>query len=349
MPEVWQHFPCAPDGLQAGTIEVVGVKSHAWSATGGNFRLKGMQLDVSLDGGKCFQSCGAAAAGAVTPAAAARLAPDPAVLGRTAGPPTVTASFFAPQGFALAGTAEVPTVDGPLKVLVLRMRAASLRDDRLRTRDGGSEYGLAADSLDLRGDVTLYLTRFSGCIEGLPCVTFSPEGLPAPPADPPRGAGYSQPTWVTNMATTTTRVQPRTCSSHEESSLGPPVRTRSRAGAVGVALSAVMMSNVPAFAPFAVDDDGHVVAPVTPPGPHHAPDSGAAGARRPGRPGQMRVSRLRPAMAAIARPRQRATTPVITLLTTVRVVSISPAMTHGAMIVHAPSATAVQAIAWVRS
>ncbi|MEU9718112.1 DUF6230 family protein [Streptomyces sp. NPDC047976] len=41
-------------GLQAGNIEVVGVKSHAWSATGGNFRLKGMRLDVSLDGGKCF-------------------------------------------------------------------------------------------------------------------------------------------------------------------------------------------------------------------------------------------------------------------------------------------------------
>ncbi|GAA3383590.1 MULTISPECIES: DUF6230 family protein [Streptomyces] len=41
-------------GLQAGNIEVVGVKSHAWSATGGNFRLKGLKLDVSLDGGKCF-------------------------------------------------------------------------------------------------------------------------------------------------------------------------------------------------------------------------------------------------------------------------------------------------------
>ncbi|MFD9370488.1 DUF6114 domain-containing protein [Streptomyces sp. NPDC060020] len=100
-------------------------------------------------------------------------------------PPTVTTSLFAPQGFAFAGTAEVPTVDGPLKVLVLRMRAASLRDYRLRTRDGGGEYGLAADSLDLRGDVTLYLTRFSGCIEGLLCVTFSPEGLPAPPVIPP--------------------------------------------------------------------------------------------------------------------------------------------------------------------
>ncbi|WP_327359436.1 DUF6230 family protein [Streptomyces sp. NBC_01304] len=41
-------------GLQAGDIEVAGVRSHAWSATGGNFRLKGMKLDVSLDGKKCF-------------------------------------------------------------------------------------------------------------------------------------------------------------------------------------------------------------------------------------------------------------------------------------------------------
>ncbi|MFJ8012436.1 DUF6114 domain-containing protein [Streptomyces sp. NPDC096339] len=100
-------------------------------------------------------------------------------------PPTVTTSRFAPQGFTLAGVTEVPTADGPLKVLVLRMRAASLRDYRLRTRDGGEEYGLAADSLDLRGNVTLYLTRFSGCIEGLLCVTFSPQGLPAPPVIPP--------------------------------------------------------------------------------------------------------------------------------------------------------------------
>lgn len=41
-------------GLQAGDIEVTGVRSHAWSATGGNFRLKGMKLDVSLDGKQCF-------------------------------------------------------------------------------------------------------------------------------------------------------------------------------------------------------------------------------------------------------------------------------------------------------
>lgn len=30
------------------------MKSHAWSATGGNFHLKGLKLNVSLDGKKCF-------------------------------------------------------------------------------------------------------------------------------------------------------------------------------------------------------------------------------------------------------------------------------------------------------
>ncbi|WP_449481066.1 DUF6114 domain-containing protein [Streptomyces avidinii] len=119
------------------------------------------------------------AAGAPQPGAA-RAAPMAA---RT--PPTVTTSLFAPQGFAFAGVTQVPTVDGPLKVLVLRMRAATLTDYRLRTRDGDDEYGLAAKRLDLSGDVTLYLTRFSGCVEGLVCVTFSPDGLPAPPVIPP--------------------------------------------------------------------------------------------------------------------------------------------------------------------
>ncbi|MCX5609107.1 MULTISPECIES: DUF6114 domain-containing protein [unclassified Streptomyces] len=117
------------------------------------------------------------------PRAQAAPAAGPPSAART--PPTVTTSLFAPQGFAFAGVTHVPTVDGPLKVLVLKMRAASLRDYRLRTRDGRDEYGLAATSLDLRGDVTLYLTRFSGCIEGLLCVTFSPDGLPAPPVIPP--------------------------------------------------------------------------------------------------------------------------------------------------------------------
>lgn len=120
----------------------------------------------------------------VAGAGEARAAPaGPPMAART--PPTVTTSLFAPQGFAFAGVTHVPTVDGPLKVLVLRMRAATLTDYELRTRDGDDEYGLAAKRLDLNGDVTLYLTRFSGCIEGLLCVTFSPDGLPAPPVIPP--------------------------------------------------------------------------------------------------------------------------------------------------------------------
>ncbi|MEU6876926.1 hypothetical protein [Streptomyces sp. NPDC046712] len=79
----------------------------------------------------------------------------------------------------------MPTADGPLKVMVLTMRSASLADYRLRTRDGGEELTLGADSLDLRGHVTLYLTKFSGCLQGLLCLTFTPDGLPVPPVVPP--------------------------------------------------------------------------------------------------------------------------------------------------------------------
>ncbi|WP_282793553.1 DUF6114 domain-containing protein [Streptomyces sp. CC224B] len=100
-------------------------------------------------------------------------------------PPTVTTTLFAPKGFIVAGVRTVPTADGPLKVMVLRMRAASLTDYRLRTRDGGRELALGADKLDLSGKVTLYLTRFKGCIEGLLCLTFTPDRLPVPPLVPP--------------------------------------------------------------------------------------------------------------------------------------------------------------------
>ncbi|MBT2447378.1 hypothetical protein J7F03_09880 [Streptomyces sp. ISL-43] len=126
-----------------------------------------------------------AGAGAPEARAAGAKAAAPAAPMAARTPPTVTTSLFAPQGFTFAGVTHVPTADGPLKVLVLRMRAATLTDYRLRTRDGHDEYGLAARTLDLRGDVTLYLTKFSGCIEGLLCVTFSPDGLPAPPVIPP--------------------------------------------------------------------------------------------------------------------------------------------------------------------
>ncbi|MEC4019122.1 DUF6230 family protein [Streptomyces sp. H27-D2] len=46
--------PVGKFGLQAGDITVAGVRSHAWSATGGNFRLKGLRVDVNMDGKKCF-------------------------------------------------------------------------------------------------------------------------------------------------------------------------------------------------------------------------------------------------------------------------------------------------------
>ncbi|MEV3859650.1 DUF6114 domain-containing protein [Streptomyces sp. NPDC050095] len=100
-------------------------------------------------------------------------------------PPTVTTTRFSPKGFLFAGVRELPTTDGPLKVMVLHMDAASLTDYRLHTRDGSRELALGADTLDLSGRVTLYLTRFSGCLEGVLCLTFTPDRLPVPPVVPP--------------------------------------------------------------------------------------------------------------------------------------------------------------------
>ncbi|MEV4432912.1 DUF6230 family protein [Streptomyces sp. NPDC049555] len=41
-------------GLQAREVSVTGVRSHAWSVTGGDFRLTGLRLDVALNGPACF-------------------------------------------------------------------------------------------------------------------------------------------------------------------------------------------------------------------------------------------------------------------------------------------------------
>ncbi|OPC78659.1 hypothetical protein B4N89_31295 [Embleya scabrispora] len=132
---------------------------------------------------------GESRAGAVAPAATTTgtTAAPPAeriVVGAT--PPTITASFFAPVGFALAGVTTLDTARGPLRVLVLTMDSARLRDYRLSTRDGAGP-GMRIDTtrLDLDGHVRIYLTRLHGCIEGLLCLDFAADGLPLPPIIPP--------------------------------------------------------------------------------------------------------------------------------------------------------------------
>ncbi|GCE00570.1 DUF6114 domain-containing protein [Embleya hyalina] len=106
------------------------------------------------------------------------------VVGAT--PPAITASFFAPVGFALAGVTTLDTARGPLRVLVLTMDSARLHDYRLATRDGAGP-GMRIDTtrLDLDGHVRIYLTRLHGCIEGLLCLDFAADGLPLPPIIPP--------------------------------------------------------------------------------------------------------------------------------------------------------------------
>ncbi|MBT2396149.1 hypothetical protein J7E89_09225 [Streptomyces sp. ISL-100] len=112
-------------------------------------------------------------------------APEPGAVVAPRTPPAVTTTLFAPHGFLIAGVREVPTADGPVKAMVLKMRSASLTDYRLKTRDGRDELALGADTLELSGDVTLYLTKFSGCLEGILCLTFTPDRLPVPPVVPP--------------------------------------------------------------------------------------------------------------------------------------------------------------------
>ncbi|MFI1183143.1 DUF6114 domain-containing protein [Streptomyces sp. NPDC020799] len=110
-------------------------------------------------------------------------APGHLTVART--PPTVTTTRFAPDGLTLTTVTDVPTAAGPRRAMVLRMRAATLTDYRLRAHDGDRALTLGAGRLSISGDVTLYLTRLSGCVQGILCTTFTPDTLPVPPVVPP--------------------------------------------------------------------------------------------------------------------------------------------------------------------
>ncbi|WP_436755147.1 DUF6114 domain-containing protein [Streptomyces sp. URMC 124] len=122
---------------------------------------------------------------AATAAPGERPQQEPGVAQVARTPPTVTTTRFSPAGLTIAEVTRVPTLTGPRRVMVLHMRAASLSHYRLRTADGSADLLLGAEELRLQGDVRLYLTRFSGCVQGLVCLTFSPDTLPVPPLSPP--------------------------------------------------------------------------------------------------------------------------------------------------------------------
>ncbi|GHB78896.1 hypothetical protein GCM10010347_56710 [Streptomyces cirratus] len=65
------------------------------------------------------------------------------------------------------------------------MTAASLSDYRLRTRDGRDEYGLAASSLELRGNVTCTRPGSAGASRGCCASRSAPRACPLPPVIPP--------------------------------------------------------------------------------------------------------------------------------------------------------------------
>ncbi|MYS78865.1 hypothetical protein [Embleya scabrispora] len=123
-------------------------------------------------------------AGSAPPPRTVAAAPAPGARAN-ARPVEITASVFAPNGFALAGVTTIDTAAGPRRVLVLTMNSAHLKDYALTTADTGGNIGLTTRSLDLVGNVRIYLTRLHGCIEGLLCLDFAPDALPLPPIIPP--------------------------------------------------------------------------------------------------------------------------------------------------------------------
>ncbi|MGX8904224.1 DUF6114 domain-containing protein [Streptomyces netropsis] len=100
-------------------------------------------------------------------------------------PQSVTASRFTTSDLTLTTVTHLPTADGQRKVLALRMAAGTLTDYRLRAPGAaGPSIGLTTGELRLAGHVTLYLSRFSGCLAPLLCLTFSADSLPPPPVLP---------------------------------------------------------------------------------------------------------------------------------------------------------------------
>ncbi|MEV5508725.1 DUF6114 domain-containing protein [Streptomyces orinoci] len=100
-------------------------------------------------------------------------------------PQAVTASRFTTSHLTISTVTRLPTARGPQKVLALRMASAALTDYRMHDPGGASApLALASDELRLTGHVTLYVSRFRGCLGPLVCMTFSPEALPPPPVLP---------------------------------------------------------------------------------------------------------------------------------------------------------------------
>ncbi|MFI6581093.1 hypothetical protein [Embleya sp. NPDC050493] len=150
-------------------------------------------IAVSVLGGPSAERARAERAGAeqartervrATSAGAVAAAPAPGARAN-AKPVEITASVFAPNGFALAGVTTIDTAAGPRKVLVLTMNSAHLKNYSFTTADAAGNVRLTTRSLDLVGNVRIYLTRLHGCIEGLLCLDFAPDALPLPPIIPP--------------------------------------------------------------------------------------------------------------------------------------------------------------------
>ncbi|MBZ4320838.1 DUF6114 domain-containing protein [Streptomyces huiliensis] len=102
-------------------------------------------------------------------------------------PQPVTASRFTTSHLTITTVTSLPTAAGLRKVLALHMSSAVLADYRLRGAEAEAAHpptGLSGDELRLAGDVTLFVSRFSGCLASLVCLAFDAEALPPPPVLP---------------------------------------------------------------------------------------------------------------------------------------------------------------------
>ncbi|MGI5336504.1 DUF6114 domain-containing protein [Streptomyces sp. CA-181903] len=102
-------------------------------------------------------------------------------------PQPVTASRFTTSHLTVTTVTSLPTAAGRRKVLALHMSSATLADYRLHGAEATAAHppiDLSGDEMRLAGDVTLFVGRFSGCLEPLLCLTFDAEALPPPPVLP---------------------------------------------------------------------------------------------------------------------------------------------------------------------
>lgn len=84
-------------------------------------------------------------------------------------------------GLTFDGIANLPTVDGAIRVLQFSMRSSTINDFELRIAESnGTTTSLMSAELTVTGNVKFYTNRFVGKFLGQVEVTFTPDAPPPP-------------------------------------------------------------------------------------------------------------------------------------------------------------------------